>query len=507
MKLIYVLCIISQVNLPASDVIPKDLQDQDHAKLSVAMITTTIRSHIYPFLSIAQALGQRGHSVTFLTAYIPAHQATIREIESNGFNHYGVVDISNVFHLIDSYNGSIPFSQFLNMRKDMSEAENALLRVVEQDVSKYDVILVETMNHAIADWLSDSTSKTVMELALSIIHNPTTLPSWPYPIALPSINNEYSADLSFWDRISSILASGVLQLTQFSFFTGKGGLSHPLLYSTSIGLDYSKPVYPMTHYVGPLIPKRDKVDPFPIDLKEWLDEHKRSTVVYISMGSLSQISQLRASSLIPAIVESGYDVVWSLRDDNRYILDGIDESIWNSSRVYISKWLPQSQVLSHPAMFVAALHGGMGGINDAISSGVPILCLPIGQDQFLTCNLVHDQGLGFRITDNKMSKKYVSHALQKLTDDKFKKNAERMAEVFKSSGGAERSADLIEYYHRIGYDHLVPAFIKYKWGFIKYHNIDVKLTIAAFLFGAAILLYWSMKRCFQCCRRSKVKKD
>ena len=35
----------------------------------------------------------------------------------------------------------------------------------------------------------------------------------------------------------------------------------------------------------------------------------------------------------------------------------------------------------------------------------------------------------------------------------------------------------MEHYSEVGYDHLVPAYAKYDWSWVQYHNVDVHAVI------------------------------
>ena len=64
----------------------------------------------------------------------------------------------------------------------------------------------------------------------------------------------------------------------------------------------------------------------------------------------------------------------------------------------------------------------------------------------------------------------------------------------------DRAAELVEYYHEVGYDHLVPAYAKYGWSWIQYYNVDVY----ALMFTVVVVLtYISAKLSCCVCRRCK----
>ena len=76
--------------------------------------------------------------------------------------------------------------------------------------------------------------------------------------------------------------------------------------------------------------------------------------------------------------------------------------------------------------------------------------------------------------------------------------------VFHQAGGVDRAADLIEHYSQVGYDHLIPAYAKYNWSWIQYHNTDVHVTILVVL---AIVSFILFKLCLCVCRRCRYSVD
>ena len=69
----------------------------------------------------------------------------------------------------------------------------------------------------------------------------------------------------------------------------------------------------------------------------------------------------------------GVKVIWSLRDK------AIPE---NNPNFWISAWIPQVEVLSHPAIKCGLSHGGFGGCLEFINAGVPMVCFPHFSDSF-----------------------------------------------------------------------------------------------------------------------------
>ena len=65
----------------------------------------------------------------------------------------------------------------------------------------------------------------------------------------------------------------------------------------------------------------------------------------------------------------------------------------------------------------------------------------------------------------------------------------------KRAGGVMKAADLVELYGTYGYDHLIPATVKYKWNWIQYYNIDIYIALLICL----LALVMGFKRCCRKC--------
>ena len=57
-----------------------------------------------------------------------------------------------------------------------------------------------------------------------------------------------------------------------------------------------------------------------------------------------------------------------------------------------TRFVPHGEVLPHASLVVT--HAGMGTVMSALSHGVPLLCLPLGRDQFFNAAMVERLGAG-----------------------------------------------------------------------------------------------------------------
>lgn len=148
---------------------------------------------------------------------------------------------------------------------------------------------------------------------------------------------------------------------------------------------------PNFHMVGPNIEANDTNHLEVLKQKDekifnWLaDAHeKRQKVIYLTIGSecylvewsikaikeglikLNQEKNVRAIWQFPKLGEQpGYEHPFG-EDDDRFI---------------VSSWLPQIEILNHPAVEAGMTHCGFGGTVEFLMCGVPMLTFPHFGDQ------------------------------------------------------------------------------------------------------------------------------
>lgn len=79
----------------------------------------------------------------------------------------------------------------------------------------------------------------------------------------------------------------------------------------------------------------------------------------------------------------------------------------NKEKGHVTSWCPQEEVLNHPAIGGFLTHCGWGSTMESISSGVAMICWPLGGDQQTNCKYIFSEwGIGLEIDlGKKMNKK------------------------------------------------------------------------------------------------------
>ncbi|XP_018471651.2 UDP-glycosyltransferase 84A3-like [Raphanus sativus] len=115
---------------------------------------------------------------------------------------------------------------------------------------------------------------------------------------------------------------------------------------------------------------------------EWLDSKDPSSVVYISFGTVAHVKQEQIEEIAHGLLNSGLSFLWVVRPP----MEGLSLEPHVLPREIeengmIVEWCPQERVLAHPAVACFLSHCGWNSTIEALSSGVPVVCLPQWGDQ------------------------------------------------------------------------------------------------------------------------------
>ncbi|KAL0838907.1 hypothetical protein ABMA28_016920 [Loxostege sticticalis] len=224
-----------------------------------------------------------------------------------------------------------------------------------------------------------------------------------------------------------------------------------------------------------------KVPKLPQDLLKILDEATNG-VVYMTFGSNIQSAMLpddKKNAFLNVFRRLKLTVLWKWEDDR---LENKPDN------VFIRKWLPQNEVLSHPNVKVFISHGGLIGTQEAIYHGVPIIGIPIYGDQFNNLLQIQHAGLGKLLQFHDINEHTLQEMLNEvLTNDTFKLKAKEMSARFKDRpmSALDTAIYWIEYVIRNkGANYMKNPGLEMSW--IAYYMLDVYafilLTVLSFVF-------------------------
>ncbi|KAJ8918830.1 hypothetical protein NQ315_011116 [Exocentrus adspersus] len=163
----------------------------------------------------------------------------------------------------------------------------------------------------------------------------------------------------------------------------------------------------------------------PKDLKEFMDNATEG-VVYFNLGSYVQPSQMTegiSKAILGALGKIKRNVLWKWDEDS------LPEKPEN---VIISKWFPQWDILAHPNVKLFITHGGLMSVTETIYQGVPILALPIFEDQKMNAAKAEMDGYGLTLYFSELSEDKLYQALNTLLNNpQYRENAKRRSKLIR----------------------------------------------------------------------------
>jgi MGT family glycosyltransferase len=190
---------------------------------------------------------------------------------------------------------------------------------------------------------------------------------------------------------------------------------------------------PCFHFTGPYHhPASREPVPFPFE------KLTGKPLIYASMGTL----QNRLSGVFQNIAEAcaGLDAQLVIALGGGSSPESLPEL---PGSPLVVGYAPQLELLQQAILTIT--HAGMNTTLESLSNGVPMVAIPIANDQPGVAARIAWTGTGEVVPLAKLSVKRLQKAIEQvLTEDSYKKNALRLQEAIKQAGGVSRAADIVE---------------------------------------------------------------
>lgn len=108
----------------------------------------------------------------------------------------------------------------------------------------------------------------------------------------------------------------------------------------------------------------------------------------------------------------------------------------------VVRYAPHAGILRSASLVLT--HAGVGTTLSALGRGVPLLCTPMGRDQFFNAEQVQALGAGRMLMPDSSSEAIAQAAADILADERFRAGAQRMAVAIGGYGGAAQAATALE---------------------------------------------------------------
>ena len=187
-------------------------------------------------------------------------------------------------------------------------------------------------------------------------------------------------------------------------------------------------------FVGASIPQETRQDDFTLpDIK--------GKLIYVSLGTLLNTSRAgrRFFKLcIETFANQNVTLILSIGQGQNIAQYG---SLPDNIHIYDR--VPQLEVLQRADLFIT--HGGMNSVNEAIYFGVPMIVLPIGNDQPTVAKQVQACGLGRELAIRSIDSAHLQEAVEDvLSNPSYAEQARYYADLSVQAGGNQAIVAKIE---------------------------------------------------------------
>lgn len=189
---------------------------------------------------------------------------------------------------------------------------------------------------------------------------------------------------------------------------------------------------PNYHFVGPVIHQRaEKI------LFDWrkLEQLGGQPVILVSIGTtfdhvykkdfFAKVIEAFANEPLTVVVVSAPDLFEQ----------------WPANFI-VQRHVPQLELLSYLDLVVC--HGGHNTVCETLTSGLPMVVIPIAYDQSHVAGRVVRTGAGLRLNFNRFKAKHLKEAVNEiLTEPAYRQAAKQLKKSFTEAGGTIAAADLL----------------------------------------------------------------
>ncbi len=249
----------------------------------------------------------------------------------------------------------------------------------------------------------------------------------------------------WWGRVRNEMAKHLV-LAAYYWFAADRDTADPLLLIREVerGLvhvaqqpdffEYPRTTYPANlHYTGPW--HRAERDDTTVDFPwNWLDGRP---LIYASMGTLQNNLGNVFQSIIDAVKNLPMQVVLSKGGGQVNLPGELPENVLLVDRA------PQLRLLEKAKLVIT--HAGMNTALECLAHGVPMLCLPVTNDQPGVAKRVEYLGNGRCIPVRQVTTARLKQELTRmLKDDSYQAKATQFADCLAKLDGLQMAAELIE---------------------------------------------------------------
>jgi zeaxanthin glucosyltransferase len=408
----------------------------------IGFLSVNAKGHMYPMSSLALELRRRGHDVTFFC--VADAEGFFRALDLNavvvGRDQFPLGSTEEVFAHLGRLKGQAGVLYTVRILGDMVETQFAELpqRIRENNI---DGLVIDQFSMGGAT-IGDHLRLPYVHVANALMFNmergvPPVNFGWGYETSAPTIaRNAIVHTLSRW-KLTPLRSKINLQrvrwnLVPYRDFPNDAFRGHPQISQQPSAFEF--PRHDLSadfHFVGPLHQPMDREKtPFPW---ERLDGRP---IVYASMGTLQNRLDWIFEVILKACAGQNVQLVLSLGGRS-------DASRFPEGDAVIVDYCPQIELLQRAAVCIT--HAGLNTALESLAQGVPMVAIPITNDQPGVAARIAWSGTGVVLPPKRLNASRLAEALVRvLTTPSYRENALRLRREIHELNPLQRASEIVE---------------------------------------------------------------
>ncbi|KAL4319180.1 hypothetical protein GQ457_18G024760 [Hibiscus cannabinus] len=422
----------------------------------VAFLPSSGMGHLLPFLRLAAALIRHRCSVTLITTHPIVSSAESQAI-STFLSAFPQVT-EKKFTLIpldpttaDNNTTADPFflqwetiCRSAHLLSPLLSSSSPPLSFLVTDPTLMASVISVTKNLCLPNYILFTSSARMLSLF-------SFFPSIPPSIPKPSLPPPLLDSKSFFTRGFSENSKSI------ELFDGVLINSFEELEKQSLDMLLNKglpPVFPL----GPFLSLEFEGESCFAPL-EWLENQRESSVLYVSFGSRTAMSEEQIRELGKGLVLSGYKFLWVVKskvvdkkETGNDLAEILGHQVMNNNGFVVNQWVDQWRILSHKAVGGFMSHCGWNSVMEAAWNGVPVLGWPQHGDQMINGEVIEAAGWGlcvktwgWGLNNHLVKGEEIGDKIKELMENQMVRiEAARISEAAKAGGSSENLTKLFQ---------------------------------------------------------------
>lgn len=413
-----------------------------------AIICPPAIGHLNPMCALGLELQRRNHQVTLFS--IPDIRFKVINSGLNfktiGETEFPLGTVERKYKQLGEMSG-IPGTKFtFNW---MQQETAMLLRELPEALKAAGVeaLLVDQMNPA------GSTVAELLNIPFITIYNALLIDPEP---DIPPCSTDWSYSPVWWARLRNLMGNFFIyhllktihdlvarqrDLWNLAPYSGMEDFYSPLAQICQLPPEFDFPRKKLPqwfHYIGPL---KDPSGLEPVSFSSISFPFEKLTgqrLIYASLGTLQNRKWEIFQTIAEACLGNDAQIVISLGNPNMQ-----DFTLDLPGSPLVVPYAPHQQLIEKATLVIT--HAGMNTTLAALSSGVPLVAIPITNEQPGIASRIARTGAGEVVPLKRLNVPRLRDAIRLvLAEDSYKQNALRLQDTIRQAGGVTRAADIIE---------------------------------------------------------------